>query len=95
MKALFYFKGLWWLVDGKEPHPTTADPEQTAWDIKQNKAAGELMLNIAPDQQVHIQVDQDDLTKTWDVLKAVFVQQKVSSHFIAYNKFFSIRKHPE
>ena len=54
MKALFCLKGLWRLVDGKETHPTTAGPEQTTWDIKQDRAAGELMLNIAPDQRVHI-----------------------------------------
>ena len=82
-------------MDGKESRPTTAGPEQTAWDIKQDRAAGELMLNIAPDQQVCIQVDQDDPTKAWDALKAVFVQQKASSQFVAYDKFFSIRKHLE
>ena len=63
MKALFRSKGLWRLVDGKEPRPTTAGPDQTAWDIKQDRAAGELMLNIAPDQRVHIRADQDDPTK--------------------------------
>ena len=50
MKALFRLKGLWRLVDGKETYPTTVGPDQTAWDIKQDRAAGELMLNIAPDQ---------------------------------------------
>ena len=54
MKALFCFKGLWQLVDGKEPHPTIAGPDQTAWDITQDRAAGELMLNIVPNQRVHI-----------------------------------------
>ena len=63
MKALFCSKGLWRLVDGKETCPTTTDTEQIVWNIKQDKAAGELMLNIALDQQVHIQADQDDPTK--------------------------------
>ena len=54
MKALFCSKGLWQLVDGKEPCPTTAGPKQTAWDIKQDRAAGKLMLNIVPNQRVHI-----------------------------------------
>ena len=95
MKALFRSKGLWQLVDAKEPCPTTAGPDQTAWDIKQDRAAGELMLNIAPDQQVHIQVDQDDPTKAWTALKKDFIQQKASSHFVAYDEFFSIQKCPE
>ena len=63
MKALFCSKDLWRLVDGKKPRPTTAGPEQTAWDIKQDRAAGELMLNIAPDQRVYIRADQDNPTK--------------------------------
>ena len=82
-------------MDGKEPQPTTAGPDQTAWDIKQDRAAGELMLNIAPNQRVHIRADQDDPTKAWSALKTVFVQQKASSRFVAYDEFFSIRKRPE
>ena len=61
----------------------------------QAKVAGELMLNIAPDQRVHIQADQDNPTKAWSALKKVFVQQKASSHFVAYDKFFDIWKHAE
>src|SRR5919204_3931737 len=95
MKALFCSKGLWRLVDGKETRPSAAGADQTAWDIKQDKAVGELMLNIAPDQRVHIRADQDDPTAAWAALKAVFVQQKASSRFVAYDEFFSIRKRPE
>ena len=53
------------------------------------------MLNIAPDQWVHTQVDQNNPTKAWDALKAVFVQQKASNWFVAYNEFFSIKKRPK
>ena len=53
------------------------------------------MLNIAPDQRVHIRADQDDPTKAWSALKKVFIQQKASSRFVAYDEFFSIRKRPE
>ena len=74
MKALFCSRGLWRLVDGKETCLTTAGPDQTAWDIKQDRAAGELMLNIVPDQRIHIWVDQDDPTKAWSAPKKVFVQ---------------------
>ena len=88
--AFFCSKGLWQLVSGKEPCPSIVGPDQTAWDIKQAKVAGELMLNIAPDQRVHIQADQDNPTKAWSALKKVFVQQKASSHFVAYDEFFNI-----
>ena len=50
MKALLCSKGLWRLVDGKETRPSTPAKEQEAWDIKQDRAAGELMLNLMPDQ---------------------------------------------
>ena len=33
--------------------------------------------------------------KAWSALKKVFVQQKASSYFVAYDKFFSIWKHTE
>ena len=95
MKALFHSKGLWRLVDGKETCLTIAGTEQTALDIKQDKVAGKLMLKIAPNQRVHIWANQDDSTKAWDALKAVFVQQKASSCFVTYDEFFSIRKCPE
>jgi hypothetical protein len=50
MKALLCSKGLWCLVDGKEIHPSTGAKEQEVWDIKQVRTAGELMLNLMPDQ---------------------------------------------
>ena len=40
------------------------------------------MLNLMPDQQVHIRTQQDDL----------YVQQKASTGFVAYDEFFTIRK---
>jgi len=92
MKALLHSKGLWHLVDGKEKCPTTGDKEQESWDIKQDKAVGELMLNLMPDQQVHIQALQDDPTAALNALAMLFVQQKASTCFIAYEEFFSIRK---
>jgi len=76
MKALLCSKGLWHLVDGKEKRPTTGDKEQECWDIKQDKAAGELMLNLMPDQRVHIRASQDDPTAAWKALATLFVQQK-------------------
>jgi hypothetical protein len=92
MKALLRSKGLWRLVDGKEMRPSTPAKEQEAWDIKQDRAAGELMLNLMPDQRVHIRESQDDPTAAWKALAALFVQQKASTRFVAYEEFFSIRK---
>ncbi|KAI9568688.1 hypothetical protein HD554DRAFT_2021738, partial [Boletus coccyginus] len=49
--ALFCSKGLWCLVGGQEVQPAAPAAEQLPWDVKQDKAAGELMLNIAPEQR--------------------------------------------
>ena len=95
MKALLHSKGLWRLVDGKDIRPTSAGADQDAWDIKQDKAAGDIMLNIAPDQRIHIREHQDDPNAAWDTLKALYVQQKAGTRFVAYDEFFSIRKRPD
>ena len=77
MKALLRSKGLWRLVDGKEIRPSTPAKEQDAWDIKGDRAAGELMLNLMPDQRAHIRTQQDDPTAAWKAL----VQQLRPSTF--------------
>ena len=48
------------------------------------------MLNLMLDQQVHIQTQQNDPTAAWKVLETLYVQQKASTHFVAYDKFFTI-----
>ena len=51
MKALLRSKGLWRVVDGKEPRPAKNDAgEQDKWDAKADKAAGEIMLNVEADR---------------------------------------------
>ena len=74
----------------KETCPSTPAKEQEAWDIKQDWAAGELMLNLMPDQRVHIRTEQDDPTAAWKALETLYVQQKASTRFVAYDKFFTI-----
>ena len=95
MKSLLWSKGLWQLVDGKETRPSKPAKEQEIWDIKQDRTAGELMLNLMPDQRVHIQTQQDNPTAAWKALETLYVQQKASTHFVAYDEFFTIRKRPE
>jgi hypothetical protein len=95
MKALLRSKGLWRLIDGKELRPSAGAKEQEAWDIKQDKAAGELMLNLMPDQRVHIRAQQDNPTAAWKALEMLYVQQKASTRFVAYDEFFTIRKRPD
>ena len=85
MKALLRSKGLWRLVDGKETRPSTPAKEQ-------DRAAGELMLNLMLDQRVHIRTQQDDPTAAWKALETLYVQQKACTRFV---EFFTIQKRPE
>ena len=82
-------------MDGKDICPTSAGADQDAWNIKQDKAAGEIMLNITPDQRIHIRKHQNNPNATWDTLKALNVQQKAGTRFVAYDEFFSIRTLPD
>ncbi|KAF8833329.1 hypothetical protein BDN67DRAFT_870073, partial [Paxillus ammoniavirescens] len=95
MKALLRSKGLWMLVDGRETRPSAVGEEQTKWDLKQDKAAGQLMLNLHPYQRVHMREHQDDPAAAWSALKALYVQQKPGTRFVAYDEFCSIRKRQE
>ena len=53
------------------------------------------MLNLMPDQRVHIQIHQADPTAAWKALETLYVQQKASIHFVTYDEFFTIRKRPD
>ncbi|KAG0707278.1 hypothetical protein DFH29DRAFT_995081 [Suillus ampliporus] len=44
LPSQFLSHGLWLLVSGSETHPTTPGDAQTTWDVKADKAAGELHL---------------------------------------------------
>ncbi|KIJ61370.1 hypothetical protein HYDPIDRAFT_74350, partial [Hydnomerulius pinastri MD-312] len=55
-------------------------------------ACGELMLNIHPEQRVHIRAHKDDPIPAWKAIQALFIQQKPGMRFAAYDEFFSIRK---
>ncbi|KIJ15291.1 hypothetical protein PAXINDRAFT_60247, partial [Paxillus involutus ATCC 200175] len=54
-----------------------------------------LMLNLHPNQRVHIRKHQDDPAAAWTTLKALYVQQKPGTCFMAYDEFFSIRNQEE
>ncbi|KIJ67268.1 hypothetical protein HYDPIDRAFT_85014, partial [Hydnomerulius pinastri MD-312] len=92
MQAYLRSKGLWRLVNGQEVRHSSDSDEQEKWDVKQDKAAGELMLNIHPEQRVHIRAHKDDPIAAWKALQALFVQQKPGMRFAAYDESFSIRK---
>ena len=74
IKALLNSKGLWRVVDGKEPCPAKNDAgEHDKWDAKADKTAGEIMLNVEADQRVHIRATQDNPVNAWKALESIYL----------------------
>jgi len=95
MKAYLRVKGLWVLVNDTEAHHKIDIDAQAKWDVKADKAAGELYLAYSVEQRMHIDAIQDDPVKIWTTLASIHLQQRPGAHFNAWNDFFSIRKQPE
>ncbi|KAJ8585170.1 hypothetical protein M405DRAFT_825561 [Rhizopogon salebrosus TDB-379] len=85
MKAYLRVKGLWLLVNGSET---------PKWDVKADKAAGELYLACSVEQRMHIDAVQDDPVKIWTTLAFIHLEQCPGARFNAWDNFFSIRKQP-
>ena len=101
MKAWMMRSGLYRLVKGLEKRPSPADKaavtdvEQAAmdkWDEKALKAAGELFLNVSPEQRVHFAGKEDDPVAIWNALESVHLQKRPGARFNAYDDLFSIQK---
>jgi hypothetical protein len=92
MKAYLHVKGLCLLVNGSETRPMSDTDAQAKWDVKADKAAGELYLACSVEQRMHIDVVQDDPVKIWTSLASIHLQQHPGARFNAWDDFFSIRK---
>ena len=100
MYAALRSRGVWGIVTGKCTRP--ADPvsgadnfaaqqeRQEEFDIDAEKAAGDIMLMLSPDEQSFAQDYADDPMKLWDALEERHVQKRVNARFNAYDEFFSI-----
>jgi hypothetical protein len=71
MKAYLQVKGLWLLVNGSETRPKSDTDAQAKWDVKADKAAGELYLACSVEQRMHIDAVQDDPVKIWTTLASI------------------------
>lgn len=96
MKAFLRTKGLWTIVSGTEKHPDDSKLEaQTKWDLRADKAAGELYLALSSEQRTHVDAVQDDPVQIWSTLASIHLQQRPGARFNAWDDFFSIRKQPD
>ncbi|EGN93935.1 hypothetical protein SERLA73DRAFT_144978, partial [Serpula lacrymans var. lacrymans S7.3] len=62
------------------------------WELRAEKAAGALYLNVTKEQRIHLDGIIDDPVKIWEKLAIVHVSKKPGTRFNAYDDFFSIRK---
>ena len=61
MKAFLRTKGLWTIVSGAEKCPDDSKADlQAKWDLRADKATGQLYLSLSAEQRTHIDAVQDD-----------------------------------
>ena len=93
MKAFLCTKSLWTIVSGAEKCPDDSKADlQAKWDIRADKAAGQLYLLLSAEQRTHIDAVQDDPAQIWSTLESIHLQQRPGAWFNAWDDFFSIRK---
>lgn len=93
MKAFLRTKGLWTIVSGAEKRPDDSKADlQAKWDLRADKAAGQLYLSLSAEQRTHIDAVQDDPAQIWSTLESIHLQQRPGARFNAWDDFFSIRK---
>ena len=66
MKAFLQASGLWRIVDGTTTRPAAAGPDQTAWDMSDDMAQGNLTLRMS--HNIRNQVGADSAA-IWTNLK--------------------------
>ncbi|KIM66592.1 hypothetical protein SCLCIDRAFT_21732 [Scleroderma citrinum Foug A] len=70
MKAFLRTKGLWTIVSGAEKRPDDSKADlQAKWDLRADKAAGQLYLLLSAEQRTHIDAVQDDPAQIWSTLE--------------------------
>ena len=93
MKAFLHTKGLWTIVSGAEKRPDDSKADlQAKWDVRADKAAGQLYLSLSAEQRTHIDAVQDDPAQIWSTLESIHLQQRPGACFNAWDNFFLIRK---
>ena len=93
MKAWLMRNGLWRLVSKKETKPAASlADELEKWEMKAEKAAGEIYLLVENDQRVHFRGHEEDSIQMWELLEAAHLSKKPGARFNAYDDLFNIRK---
>ena len=104
MTAFMRSRGLMGHVTGFARAPTvptaTADNSEAVallqvkldeFNVAKEKAAGEIMLMLEPEEQAHVRGLEDKPKDLWEALKKRHVQERPTARFNAFDDFFSIR----
>src|SRR5215510_13332824 len=91
MKAWLMKMGYWQIVNGKESKPAEGSGAIT-WQLKAEKAAGEIYLAVENDQRVHFKNCEEDPITMWQNLEKAHLHKRPGARFNAYDELFSIRK---
>ncbi|KIM66591.1 hypothetical protein SCLCIDRAFT_21731 [Scleroderma citrinum Foug A] len=67
MKAFLCTKSLWTIVSGAEKRPDDSKADlQAKWDIRADKATGQLYLSLSAEQRTHIDACPGARFNAWD-----------------------------
>lgn len=104
MSALLRSRGLMGHVTGMRKAPIVPPANSDNGDLvallnsklddfqaAKEKAAGEIMLWLEPEEQAHVRAVAADPQAMWELLKKRHVQERPTARFNAYDDFFSIR----
>ena len=85
-------KELWMLVDSAEPCPPDSNKEsKLKWQMRAQKAAGDLFLSVEQDQKSHFHGILSDPIRIWTTLCDAHMSKKPGARFNAYDSLI----HPE
>ena len=92
MKALLIRKDLWDVVDGSEPRPAGSANSKVirAYVKKLQQAHAEIILNIEPDQHLHVR--EGDASEIWESLRKVHTARGFASRLSIRRRLLSMTK---
>ncbi|KIO02022.1 hypothetical protein M404DRAFT_72895, partial [Pisolithus tinctorius Marx 270] len=94
MKAFLCTKGLWTIVNGSEKRPDDAAKSCSKWDLRADRAAGELDLVLSSEQRTHVEALISGAVMVWEKCENEVHRHHMNS-FNAWDDFFYIRKQPD
>ena len=78
MKAFLCTKGLWTIVGGAEKHPNDSKSDlQAKWDLRADKATGQLYHSLSAEQRNHIEAVQDNPAQIWTTLESLSTSNSI------------------